>query len=69
MSMGFDVLSMNSTNLLVVKHTLSHFSFRQGQKILRKVLAMDDAYLIKDYVNAEMRKAGLGDIVRSRHYS
>ena len=35
MSMGFDVLSMNSTNLLVVKHTLSLFSFRQGQKILR----------------------------------
>lgn len=69
MSMGYDVLSMNSTNLLLVKHALSHFALEQGKNILGKVLAMDNAYLIKNFVDEEMRKAGLGNIVRSRRYS
>ena len=69
MSMGFDVLSMNSTNLLLVKYALGHFSLEQGKNILSKVLAMDNAYLIKNFVDKEMRKAGLGNIVRSRRYS
>ena len=69
MSMGFDVLSMNSTNLLLVKHTISQFALDQGKNILNKVLVMDNAYLIKNFVEDEMRKAGLGNIVRSRQYS
>ena len=69
MAMGYDVLSMNSTNLLLVKHALSHFALDQGRDILSKVLAMDNAYLIKNFVEEEMRKAGLGNIVRSRRYS
>ena len=69
MSMGFDVLSMNSTNLLLVKYALGHFSLEQGKNILSKVLAMDNAYLINNFVDKEMRKAGLGNIVRSRRYS
>ena len=69
MSMGFDVLSMNSTNLLLVKYALGHFSLEQGKNILSKVLAMDNAYLIKNFVDEEMRKSGVGNIVRSRRYS
>jgi len=68
-AMGFDVLSMNSTNLLLVKHALSHFSFAKAKEILAKALSMDNAYLIKNYVDDEMREAGLGQIVRSRRYN
>jgi signal transduction protein with GAF and PtsI domain len=66
--MGYDVLSMNSTNLLLVKHALSQFALAQGKSILGKVLEMDNAYLIKNFVDEEMHKAGLGNIVRSRRY-
>jgi phosphotransferase system, enzyme I, PtsP len=66
MGMEYDVLSMNSINLLMVKKALTTIKFRQAKKILDKVLKMDDAYLIKDYVDEQMRKAGLGQIVRSR---
>ena len=69
MSMGFDVLSMSSTDLLLVKHTLSQFALKHGKNILCKVLAMDNAYLIKNFVDEEMRKVGLGNIVRSRRYN
>lgn len=68
MAMGFDVLSMNSTSLLMVKHALSHLEMSHAQDVLSKVLDMDNAYLIKNYVDEEMRKAGLGNIVRSRRY-
>ncbi|MFT7218745.1 MAG: phosphotransferase system enzyme I (PtsP) [Candidatus Azotimanducaceae bacterium] len=68
MAMGFDVLSMNSTSLLMVKHALSHVEMSHAQDILSRVLEMDNAYLIKNFVDEEMRKAGLGNIVRSRHY-
>ena len=69
MAMGFDILSMNSTSLLMVKHALTHFEFSHAREILATVLEMDDALLIKEHVDDEMRKAGLGKIVRSRHYS
>ena len=59
---------MNSTNLLLVKHALSQFALEQGKDILDKVLRMDNAYLIKNFVEDEMRKVGLGNIVRTRRY-
>ena len=69
MAMGFDVLSMTSTSLLMVKYALSHFELSQAKDMLATVLEMDNAYLIKNYVDDEMRKAGLGKIVRSRRYT
>lgn len=69
MAMGFDVLSMNSTNLLMVKHALTHFELSHAKELLATALDMDNAYLIKNFIDGEMRKAGLGNIVRSRRYS
>jgi len=66
MAMGYDVLSMNSTNLLMVKKALMTIEMRTAKKILKRALRMTDAYQIKDYVDEQMRKAGLGKIVRSR---
>ncbi len=68
MAMGFDVLSMNSTNLLLVKKALTTIELSKARKILGKVMKMDNAFLIKDYVDEELRKAGLGQIVRARRY-
>lgn len=68
MAMGYDVLSMNSTNLLIVKRALTTIEQKHAKKILNHVLTMSDAHSIKDYVDEEMRKAGLGQIIRSRRY-
>ena len=69
MAMGFDVLSMNSTSLLMVKHALSNFEMSHARELLASVLKMDNAYLIKNFIDDEMRKAGLGNVVRSRRRS
>ena len=66
MGMGYDVLSMNSTKLLMVKKALTTIELAKAKRILNKALKMDDAYQIKDYVDGQLRKAGLGQIVRSR---
>jgi len=65
-AMGFDVLSMNSTNLLLVKWAIRTFEMSEAKKLLARVLKMDNAFLIKSHVEDEMRKAGLGQLVRSR---
>ncbi|MFT7304901.1 MAG: phosphotransferase system enzyme I (PtsP), partial [Candidatus Azotimanducaceae bacterium] len=64
-AMGFDVLSMSANNLLPVKWAIRSFSLVQAKKILAKVLKMDNAYLIKNYVEEELRKAGLGQLIRN----
>ncbi|HKI74186.1 MAG TPA: phosphoenolpyruvate--protein phosphotransferase, partial [Pseudomonadales bacterium] len=66
MAMGYEVLSMNSTNLLMVKWAVRSFEMAKAKRILNKVLKMDNAYLIKNYVDDQLRKAGLGQIVRNR---
>ncbi len=66
MAMGFDVLSMNSTNLLQVKWALRSFEMARAKRILNKVLKMDNAVLIRDYVEQQMQKSGLGQIIRTK---
>lgn len=68
MAMGYHVLSMNSTNLLPVKKTLMTFTHQRAREILAAVLQMDNAPLIKQFVDNELREAGLGQIVRNRTY-
>lgn len=66
MAMGYDVLSMNSTNLLMARWAVRSFEMAKAKRILNKVLKMDNAYLIKNYVDAQMRKAGLAQLIRTR---
>ncbi|MBD3647547.1 MAG: phosphoenolpyruvate-protein phosphotransferase PtsP, partial [Pseudomonadales bacterium] len=65
-AMGYDVLSMNSSNLLEVKWAIRTFELKKAKRILNKVLKMDNGFLIKNYVDEQMRKAGLGQVVRAR---
>ena len=68
MAMGFDILSMNSTSLPLVKHTLSNFTLSQAKTMLETVLKMDNAYLIKNHMEGTLRAAGFGGVIRSRNY-
>jgi len=68
-AMGFHVLSMNSSNLLPVKWAIRSFEMSKAKRILAKVLKMDNAFLIKKYVEEEMLKAGLGQLIHSRQSS
>ena len=38
----------------------------KAKKVLVKALSMDNAYAIKNYVEVELRKAGLGRLVRDQ---
>ncbi len=67
MAMGYDVLSMNSPNLLAVKWMVRTIPLTQAKEVLARVLEMDNAHLIKNHVDEELRKAGLGQLVRSIH--
>ena len=64
-AMGFDVLSMNATNLLMVKWAITTFTMAKAKRVLNKVLKMDNAYLIKNYVDDQLKRAGLGALVRA----
>jgi len=65
MAMGYDVLSMNSPNLLAVKWMVRTIELSKAKEILDKVLKMDNAHLIRNHVDEELRKAGLGQLVRN----
>jgi phosphotransferase system enzyme I (PtsP) len=65
-AMGYNVLSMNSTNLLMVKRAIRSFEMAKAKRILNKVMKMDNAHLIRNYVEDQMKKAGLGQIIRSK---
>lgn len=65
-AMGFDVLSMNATNLLKVKWVIRSFSMERAKKVLSRTLKMDNAYEIKNYVEEELRKAGLSQLIRDQ---
>lgn len=66
MAMEYDVLSMNATNLLIVKAMIRQFSHKRAKQILARAMKMDNAFLIKNYVDEQLKKAGLGQLIRNR---
>lgn len=46
MAMGFDVLSMNATNLPKVKKVIRNITLEQAEAILEEVMAQEDAYAV-----------------------
>jgi phosphotransferase system enzyme I (PtsP) len=51
MAMGFDVLSMNSTNLPKIKSIIRTISLVQAEALLEKVLLLHDAQAVSDCVD------------------
>ena len=66
MAMGYQVLSMNSPNLMIVKKVLTTVSYEQSQLLLEEVLQMDSAAQIKKRAESVLRENGLSQIIRSR---
>lgn len=66
MAMDYDVLSMNATNLLLVKAVVRQFSYTRAKQILARAMKMDNAFLIKNYVDDQLKKAGLAQLIRNR---
>ena len=64
-AMGYDVLSMNATNLPRVKWVIRNTSLRQARHILAEVLRMVNAEEIQQYMREQLIKSGLGRVVPS----
>jgi phosphotransferase system enzyme I (PtsP) len=64
MAMGYDVLSMSATSLPIIKWALRSVTLEDARRMLRKVLKMDNAWVIRNYMDEQLRKAGLGQLLR-----
>ena len=66
MGMGFDALSMNASNLLKVKAAVRGVKVGFIRQLLNEVLAMDNGEVIASYLQIQLKKAGLGDVLQRR---
>ena len=61
MAMGYDVLSMNSTNLPRVKSVIRAISLEQSEVLLGSVMKLTDADTVTQYVEAALKRIGIKD--------
>ncbi|ASK36611.1 phosphoenolpyruvate--protein phosphotransferase [Alloalcanivorax mobilis] len=66
MAMGYDALSMSASNLLRVKAAVRKVSMGFLRRLLNEVLAMDNGEVIASYMDLQLTKVGLGDLIRHR---
>ncbi len=65
MAMGYDILSMNATNLLRVKSVIRNLSFEQAKQMLEQALQQEDTESVKALVDKALNEAGVGRLLRS----
>jgi phosphotransferase system enzyme I (PtsP) len=63
MGMGYDMLSMNATNLPKVKSVIRGVSHQWAEKLVDDVLRIDSAPVIASMVQLSLEKAGFGRII------
>jgi phosphotransferase system enzyme I (PtsP) len=68
MAMGYDVLSMNATNLPKVKWVIRNIKRSQARRMLARVLKMEQSKEIEEYMRQELIDAGLGRVVPRHHH-
>lgn len=59
MAMGFDVLSMNSTNLPKIKSVIRSITLEQAEELLDSVIQLPDAESVTHCVNTALRRFGI----------
>ena len=64
-AMGYQVLSMNATNLPKVKWVLRNIKRTDARRMLARVLKMETAREIQEYMEGQLIAAGLGRVVPS----
>lgn len=62
MAMGYDVLSMNATNLPRIKSAIRGVTMEQANQLFQTVIRMDDADEIQKYINETIRSLGLAQL-------
>jgi phosphotransferase system enzyme I (PtsP) len=67
MGMGYDVLSMNATNLPRIKWVIRNISIARARRILSKALRLEDSAAIERLMQHELIEAGLGRVVPRHH--
>lgn len=63
-AMGYDVLSMNATNLLKVKSVIRGIELEQAEKLLAEVMKLPDAYQINRCIERHLNEAGITPLLR-----
>ncbi len=64
LAMGYDQLSMSATSLPIIKWAIRSVSLADARKMLAVVLRMDNAWLIKNYMDEQLSKIGLSQLLR-----
>ncbi|MCO4757168.1 MAG: phosphoenolpyruvate--protein phosphotransferase [Oceanospirillaceae bacterium] len=64
MAMGYDVLSMNATNLPKIKSAIRGVSKIEADELLQQVMGMDDADEIHHLLRRRLRELGLSQLTR-----
>lgn len=64
MAMGYDVLSMNATNLPKVKSVIRGITYEHAKKLLSDVMRMSNGEQIREHIARELRESGLTRLIR-----
>ena len=65
MAMGFNTLSMSSSNILRVRKAICHTPMSDAKQLLEDVLMMDNALLVKSWLEHYFKTHGLAGMVKS----
>src|SRR5690606_24986973 len=69
MAMGFEVLSMNATNLLKVKSVIRNLTLEQARAMLARALAAESTEEVKGFMEQALHDAGVSTLLRSSRTS
>ena len=64
-AMGFNTLSMSSSNILRVRKAICHTPMSDAKSLLEQVLHMDNPLLVKSWLEHYFKTHGLADMVKS----
>ncbi|MDQ8936935.1 phosphoenolpyruvate--protein phosphotransferase [Acinetobacter rudis] len=65
MAMGFNTLSMSSSNILRVRKAICNVSMSDAQVLLEQVLKMNNPLIVKSWIEYYFKTHGLADMVKS----
>jgi len=65
MGMGIDSLSMSAGSLLRVKWVIRSFSYAHAQRLVERVLEMEDGHSARQTLVDELEAAGIGGLIRA----
>lgn len=65
MAMGFDTLSMSSSNILKVRKAICHTSLKDAEQLLNEALTLNNPLFIKSLLETYFRNHGLADMVKT----